>query len=140
MTFGRGDGAATLEAVRRMVDAQAHRGPDGSGARLVSASDPAVALGHRRLAIIDLSERGAQPMADATDTLHAALGECRWSSALARGAALSDNDAVIFARDAVNRAINAAGHDQPNHRLPTGQIVQRDVIRLMTRNRVDHVA
>jgi hypothetical protein len=31
---------------------------------------------------------------------------------------LSDNDAVIFARDAVNRAINAAGHDQPNHRLP----------------------
>jgi len=52
MTFGRGDGAATLEAVRRMVDAQAHRGPDGSGARLVSASAPAVALGHRRLAII----------------------------------------------------------------------------------------
>ena len=68
MTFGRGDDAATLEAVRRMVDVQAHRGPDGSGARLVSASAPAVALGHRRLAIIDLSERGAQPMADATDT------------------------------------------------------------------------
>ena len=31
----------------------------------------------------------AERMADATDTLHAALGECRWSSALARGAALS---------------------------------------------------
>jgi predicted ATPase/DNA-binding SARP family transcriptional activator len=60
----------------------------------------------------------AERMADATDTLHTALGECRWSSALARGAAFSDNDAVIFARDAINRAINAASHDQPNHRLP----------------------
>ena len=38
----------------------ASRGPDGSG---VWASGP-VALGHRRLAIIDLSSRGDQPMVD----------------------------------------------------------------------------
>jgi asparagine synthase (glutamine-hydrolysing) len=40
-----------------MTDALAHRGPDGDGLRL----DGAVGLGHRRLAIIDLTG-GAQPM------------------------------------------------------------------------------
>lgn len=41
-----------------MSDAQAHRGPDGSGVWCVAG----VGLGHRRLAIIDL-EGGVQPMA-----------------------------------------------------------------------------
>lgn len=45
----------------RMADRLAHRGPDGSGAW---AEGPA-ALGHRRLAIIDLSPAGAQPMTSA---------------------------------------------------------------------------
>jgi len=54
--------------VRAMTDRQAHRGPDGWGvAPCVSAvqgsAGPAVAFGHRRLAILDLSDRGAQPMA-----------------------------------------------------------------------------
>src|SRR6267378_8473285 len=62
--IGAIDGAVT-EAVRRMSDAQQHRGPDASG---TWTSDPAggegVVLAHRRLAIIDLSEDGRQPMAD----------------------------------------------------------------------------
>ena len=70
-----------LRVLQRMNDVQAHRGPDGQGF-IVSwpesngfcsaflqhtsqeRSTPAarVALGHRRLAILDLSDRGLQPM------------------------------------------------------------------------------
>lgn len=48
------------EALARMVDALSHRGPDASGAWL----DPerGVALGHRRLSILELSPAGHQPM------------------------------------------------------------------------------
>ncbi|GGW60503.1 asparagine synthetase B [Streptomyces lucensis JCM 4490] len=49
-----------VAAVERMTDRLAPRGPDGRG---VWSQGP-VALGHRRLKIIDLSETGAQPMAD----------------------------------------------------------------------------
>ncbi len=50
--------AGDAEAVRRMTAAIAHRGPDGEG---VHRDGPCV-LGHRRLAIIDLSAAGSQPM------------------------------------------------------------------------------
>jgi asparagine synthase (glutamine-hydrolysing) len=46
--------------VRAMTQALAHRGPDGEGVW----SGPGVGLGHRRLAILDLSEHGRQPMVD----------------------------------------------------------------------------
>src|SRR3954466_9121951 len=52
--------AADLGVVGRMTTCLEHRGPDGSGAW---ARGP-VALGHRRLSIIDLSVNGAQPMLD----------------------------------------------------------------------------
>jgi asparagine synthase (glutamine-hydrolysing) len=48
----------TPEVLKRMTDAVAHRGPDGEGHFI----DGAVALGHRRLSIIDLSPAGRQPM------------------------------------------------------------------------------
>ncbi|HEU0178523.1 MAG TPA: hypothetical protein VFV58_30030, partial [Blastocatellia bacterium] len=70
-----------LQALQRMNDLQAHRGPDGEGFMLGWIEDGAfkhsftqgagrwnsdsrarVGLGHRRLAIIDLSDRGLQPM------------------------------------------------------------------------------
>ncbi|WP_282945090.1 N-acetylglutaminylglutamine amidotransferase [Cellulomonas endometrii] len=55
------DGArADHAAVDRMREALAPRGPDGTGAW----ADGRVALGHRRLAIVDRSEAGAQPFVD----------------------------------------------------------------------------
>jgi asparagine synthase (glutamine-hydrolysing) len=54
------DRAADVAAVERMAARLARRGPDGCG----SWSSGAVALAHRRLKVIDLSERGAQPLVD----------------------------------------------------------------------------
>jgi asparagine synthase (glutamine-hydrolysing) len=48
--------------VQAVSDAQRHRGPDGFG--LWESAGREVSFGHRRLAIIDLSEAGAQPMVD----------------------------------------------------------------------------
>jgi asparagine synthase (glutamine-hydrolysing) len=58
-------GTASLEAqslshVRAMCDAIAHRGPDDAGSW--SDLDAGIVLGHRRLAIVDLSPQGHQPM------------------------------------------------------------------------------
>jgi asparagine synthase (glutamine-hydrolysing) len=53
------DGAAPDKAVlERMTAAVAHRGPDGAGVVLRGP----VGFGHRRLAIVDLSQDGLQPM------------------------------------------------------------------------------
>jgi len=46
--------------IQRMRDTLAHRGPDDKGAYL----GPGIALGHRRLSIIDLRPEGRQPMAN----------------------------------------------------------------------------
>jgi asparagine synthase (glutamine-hydrolysing) len=55
---------------RSRIDIVAHRGPDGEGWREFMSSAGPVALGHRRLAIIDVSDAGLQPMADACDRYH----------------------------------------------------------------------
>ncbi len=48
-----------------MLAVQVHRGPDGDGLWLTDVpGGRQLVLGHRRLSIIDLSERAAQPMAD----------------------------------------------------------------------------
>ncbi len=53
------DGASiSLELLKKMTDAIAHRGPDDEGHWI----EDGVALGHRRLSIIDLSEHASQPM------------------------------------------------------------------------------
>jgi asparagine synthase (glutamine-hydrolysing) len=50
----------TVQRVKNMTDAIAHRGPDGEACWIAPGGN--VALGHRRLSIIDLSESAAQPM------------------------------------------------------------------------------
>ncbi|MEO5368933.1 MAG: asparagine synthase (glutamine-hydrolyzing) [Magnetococcus sp. DMHC-1] len=57
--------ASLLEQqVGRMNDALAHRGPDASG--IWTDPQAGIALGHRRLAILDLSPNGQQPMVAAS--------------------------------------------------------------------------
>lgn len=61
-----------LAGVERMTDRLAPRGPDGRGLW----SQGPVALGHRRLKIIDLSDSGAQPMADPRARLVGVFNGC----------------------------------------------------------------
>lgn len=57
--------------IQRMTDAIAHRGPDGEGQYV----DGNVGLGHRRLSIIDLSDKARQPMAWGRDFVITYNGE-----------------------------------------------------------------
>src|SRR5579885_3446385 len=57
----RGD-ADDRPVVGAMLDALARRGPDGAGLE----QDGPLTIGHRRLAILDLSAAGQQPMASAS--------------------------------------------------------------------------
>ncbi|RJK96870.1 N-acetylglutaminylglutamine amidotransferase [Vallicoccus soli] len=52
--------AADVAAVARMCDAMQRRGPDDHGVHAAGR----IALGHRRLSIVDLSTSGHQPMVD----------------------------------------------------------------------------
>lgn len=52
------------EAITAMTDAQFHRGPDDGGTEVLELASGSVALGARRLAILDLTAAGHQPMTD----------------------------------------------------------------------------
>jgi asparagine synthase (glutamine-hydrolysing) len=60
--LGRG-----CDVVGRMRDRMVHRGPDGAG--IWMSADRRCVLGHRRLAIIDLSDAALQPMSNADGTV-----------------------------------------------------------------------
>lgn len=65
----------TTNHLKKMTDALAHRGPDGEG--FWQSETGNVLLGHRRLAVIDLSPAGYQPMLYDKDP-HAATGKQRY--------------------------------------------------------------
>lgn len=51
--------SVTLTAMTNLLT---HRGPDSADIRILSGASHVVALGHRRLAVVDLSAAGTQPM------------------------------------------------------------------------------
>lgn len=61
--FAYAGGTVSRDELLATRDHMIARGPDGAGAWF--SADGRVALGHRRLAIIDLSDAGAQPMSSA---------------------------------------------------------------------------
>jgi len=56
--FNTDDSAVSLKLIKEMTKQIAHRGPDGEGFYV----NESIALGHRRLAILDTSSNGKQPM------------------------------------------------------------------------------
>ncbi|MBA4206348.1 N-acetylglutaminylglutamine amidotransferase [Pannonibacter phragmitetus] len=108
-----GDGDANVRRVDAMARAMAARGPDGMGV----TQQGHVALGHRRLKIIDLSERGAQPMQDREAGLSLVFNGCIYNHAELRAelsklgqrfASTSDTEVILKAwaqwgRDCVER-------------------------------------
>jgi asparagine synthase (glutamine-hydrolysing) len=57
-----------IRKFQEITDLLAHRGPDGSGYQFFPGK-PFVALGHRRLSILDLSVAGQQPMSNPDNSL-----------------------------------------------------------------------
>ncbi len=62
-------GTPAPAVIERMSALMAHRGPDQSGLYMPSAPTSAVTLATRRLAILDLSAEGSQPMTNETGDL-----------------------------------------------------------------------
>lgn len=58
--LSKGRKSVSKELILHMTNALSHRGPDGEGHMILQ--EGAVAFGHRRLAVIDLSELARQPM------------------------------------------------------------------------------
>lgn len=58
--ISRNPNHVSTERLKQMINVLAHRGPDGEGFWL--NENNTVGFGHRRLAILDLSEAGKQPM------------------------------------------------------------------------------
>ncbi|MFA4903612.1 MAG: asparagine synthase (glutamine-hydrolyzing) [Desulfobaccales bacterium] len=65
--FAYHSSVVSVDEVLKMREAMQSRGPDGSG--LWISQDRRVALAHRRLSIIDLSDAGAQPMGTADQSV-----------------------------------------------------------------------
>ncbi|TDJ52219.1 MAG: asparagine synthase (glutamine-hydrolyzing) [Nitrospina sp.] len=67
LSFNNGSFKVTEPYLTAMRDTMLHRGPDGFGTWI--SDDGKVGFGHRRLAIIDLSDAASQPMCNADQSL-----------------------------------------------------------------------
>lgn len=106
-------GQADIAAVARMTDRMAPRGPDAAG---VSAQGR-MAFGHRRLKIIDLSERAQQPMTDPELGLTLAFNGCIYNYRQLRRE-LQEKGYRFFSEgdtEVVLKAWHAWGVDAPKH-------------------------
>ncbi|MGL6195464.1 MAG: asparagine synthetase B family protein, partial [Thermoguttaceae bacterium] len=67
----KSSGEVSRSTLDRMVEVLAHRGPDDRGTYLCTnnAEGSGVAFGHTRLAIIDLSANGKQPISNENETI-----------------------------------------------------------------------
>lgn len=120
------DAPASATAVAAMNATMARRGPDGAGLW----SNGRAALGHRRLKIIDLSERAQQPMVDPSLGVSVAFNGCIYNYKALRGELeakgytfFSDGDTEV-----VLKAWHAWGHDAPKrfNGMFAFAIVERD--------------
>ena len=94
-----------VSAVATMAETMVDRGPDGAGVW----SAGRVALGHRRLKIIDLSEAGAQPMVDPELGLAIAWNGCIYNYPMLR-AELSSHGYRFFSHSDTEVLIKAYHH------------------------------
>lgn len=67
LSFNNSDFYISQEYIEAMRDTMSHRGPDGSGTWI--SQNKKVGLGHRRLSIIDLSDKASQPMSNEDGSL-----------------------------------------------------------------------
>ena len=122
--------APSTRAISAMMDTMAPRGPDGAGLW----ANGATALGHRRLKIIDLSERAQQPMVDPDLGLSVAFNGCIYNYKELRAELegkgyrfFSDGDTEV-----VIKAWHAWGKDAPKrfHGMFAFAVDERDSGRL----------
>ncbi len=101
-------GSPDVSAVARMSQAMAPRGPDGAGV----FAQGAIAVAHRRLKIIDLSENAQQPMVDSQLGLGIVFNGCIYNYKQLR-AELESLDYRFFSHgdtEVILKAYHAWGH------------------------------
>ncbi len=104
---------ADIDAVTAMTAALHRRGPDGWGIHAGGAT----ALGHRRLKIIDLSDRAAQPMVDPELGLAAVFNGCIYNYRELRGELgaagyrfFSDSDSEVLVKAYHHWGVGCVNH------------------------------
>jgi asparagine synthase (glutamine-hydrolysing) len=109
----RRDGRVDRDALERIGASMEPRGPDGSGLWV----EGRVGMVHRRLAVIDLSERGAQPMRDEALGLTIVFNGCIYNHHDLRGELISLGHSFVSLSDTevLLKGWAEWGEDLPSH-------------------------